>query len=303
MRRLLFTLLLLSGVATLAAQSFGWRWIAGPEGDDSTQQWFRKTMVGLQRPRQASIAIAATGPFMLYVNGRNVSAAAFLGSADAPSAYHFDVTRFLRADTNVVAVWLSPVPGSRRAGQIAVGCYGSYDDGRRFAMVSDSSWRCHRAEATTRPRHGECDDGRLHQPEWNQSACLPYAWGFAREVAPVPGTMPHEQRQVAAEWRVRRILSPESEQEGPDGVTFDFGEPFTGWVRITLRGAAEGEAISIGNFTYICRNATDEQACRRFTTGRQRLVTISGDKHFTREQIQSVEGLEIEAGTHQSYLY
>ncbi len=303
MRRLLLSLLLLAGGLTLTAQSFGWRWIAGPEGDDSTQQWFRKTVVGLQRPRQASIAIAATGPFMLYVNGRNVSAAAFLGFADAPSAYLFDVTRFLRADTNVVAVWLSPVPGSGRAGQVAVGCYGRYDDGRRFAMVSDSSWRCHRAEATTLPGHGECGDGRLHQAEWNRTSFLPYVWGFAREVDAVAGTVPYEQRQVTAGWRVRRILSPESEQEGPGGVTFDFGEPFTGWIRVTLRGAVEGEVIRIGGFTYICRNGTDEQACRRFTTGRQRRVTISGDKHFTREQIQSVEGLEIEAATHQSYLY
>lgn len=303
MRRLELLLLLLASALTLSAQSFGWHWIAGPVADDSTQQLFRKTLVGLQKPQQATIAIASTGPFMLYVNGRNVSTAAFLGSSDTPTAYSFDVTRFLRADTNVVAVWQSPVPGSRQAGRIAVNCYGRYADGRRFAMVSDSSWRCHRAESTTRPRHGEQEDGRLHHAEWNQSPFVPYLWGFAREVSPGPEAPPHERRQVFPEWRVSRILTPRSEQEGPDGITFDFGESFSGWIRVTLREAKEGEVLHIGDFTYICRNAIDEQACRRFTTSQQRQVTISGDKHFSREQIQNVEGLEIESGTHHSYLF
>lgn len=56
-----------------SAQEFGTQWVCHPAADDTSQIWFRKTFVTLQRPARAAVTIASTGRFQLFVNGRNVS--------------------------------------------------------------------------------------------------------------------------------------------------------------------------------------------------------------------------------------
>ena len=46
---------------------------------------------------------------------------------------------------------------------------------------------------------------------------------------------------------------------------------------------------------YICNGTIDEQAIGRFAMLPWRSVTITGDRRFKPEQVQNVEGLEMEA--------
>ena len=78
------------------------------------------------------------------------------------------------------------------------------------------------------------------------------------------------------------------------GVVYDFGTAFQGWVRVTLRDARVGEQVNVGGMVYVCTGQMDEQACRKFTLPVCRRVWIYGDAHFRKSQIQNVEGLVLE---------
>ena len=103
--------------------------------------------------------------------------------------------------------------------------------------------------------------------------------------------------------RMSHVLSAVDEVADSTGVTFDFGRPFRGWVRITLRGAKKGERLCFGEHSYICGGQMDEQAFPRFTITKQRFVKVSGDERFRREQIQNIEGVEVETYPHTHYQY
>lgn len=72
-------------------------------------------------------------------------------------------------------------------------------------------------------------------------------------------------------------------------LTFRFAD----YIRITLREAKKGERLEINGLVYICSGEMDEQAFRRLSTSRQKSITIKGDRHFRKSQIQKIEGLEI----------
>ena len=107
MQRLLFIILMLYATA-VQAQQIGTKWMTAPTPTDSACQWFRHTFIADKSPRRASVCIASNSRFVLYVNGRNVSAALYMPNRKAnenqPIAITFDVTRFLRPDSNTVSV-------------------------------------------------------------------------------------------------------------------------------------------------------------------------------------------------------
>lgn len=93
--------------------------------------------------------------------------------------------------------------------------------------------------------------------------------------------------------RLRHVLLPIAEYEDSLGLHYDFDRFFQGSVRITLREAKKGERLEINGLVYICSGEMDEQAFRRLSTSQQKTITIKGDRHFRKSQIQKIEGLEI----------
>lgn len=307
--------LLLSSIAAHAGQ-FGAEWMTPPSPADSSCQWFRRTFVSahaVRRPVRASVCVAADSRFVLYVNGRNVSTALFIYDSYAqPTAITFDVTRFLRPDSNTVAVLACPAPTAAPRGhaatppRVSISFFGTGPDGRHFAHSSADGWLCHPASTAVTAR-GELMDGR------------------ADALPPAYGDMPMAQWQpvaVAATTATpRHTLSAESlfghnplgynlltdcaayskytlrphyfDTEGR-AVTYDFAPGFYGLVRVTLRGCRRGERINIGDsLTYICSGELDEQAFCRFSPQYARKLTISGDRWFRPEQVQDVEVIGI----------
>ena len=311
------------------AQLFGAEWMTSPSPADSSCQWFRRTFISApsgKRPARASVCVAADSRFILYVNGRNVSTALFLNSHSStspipggtapggtrPTAITCDVTRFLRPDSNTVAVLACPAATATPHGhaatppRISVSFFGTGPDGHHFAHSSADGWLCH-AASTAVTAGGELTDGRAD--------ALPPAYGdmvMAQwqpvAIASAPATPRHS---LSAESMFghnplgytpltdnaaypHQTLRPHHFDTDGRTVTYDFMPGFCGFVRVTLRGCRRGERISIGsNLTYICSGEPDEQAFCRFSPQYARRIAISGDRWFRPGQVQDVEAIGI----------
>lgn len=174
-----------AAVATSAAQTasvgdFACRWMSHPTPDDTSHVWFSRTIVtdAKDMPRAAYIRVATTGRFVLYVNGRNVSTALFTPDRQkgdtAVSAIAYDVQRFLRTDTNTIALLYCPSMRTRR--QVSVCFYGIAADSSHFAVSGtdrpcfalngNAGWLCRHADTWQTHDGGEAMNRNLYPHRW-----------------------------------------------------------------------------------------------------------------------------------------
>ena len=317
MQRLLFIIMLLYATA-VEAQQMGAKWMTAPAASDSACQWFRRTFVADERPRRASVCIASCSPFVLYVNGRNVSTALYMPDRNPndhqPMAITYDVTRFLRPDSNTVAV-LCKEPA------VAVNFFGTTVGQCRFSYSSPDGWLCH-AASTSITSCGELMDGRANAQSLAYGDMMLAQWrpasvlgGNFFAVDSFAGNSKGNSQSNAVAYlglsgesifgyhpfsynpltdnavRTYKILRPRYFDPAYRSIACNFAPGFYGFVRVTLRGCKRGERIRIGNLVYICSGEMDEQAFCRFTHQYARQIIISGDRHFNPDQIQDVEAL------------
>lgn len=286
---------------SVAAQ-FGMSWIAHPQPDSTSQVWFRNTYTTTGRPQRSCITVATTGYVQLFVNGRNVSTEALAPFRHEPSAKPlattYDVTRFMRADSNTVAVWYSPAVPHMEKRQIAVDFHGKDKDGNPFCHSSGNDWICRRASTSLNTDGKESTDATAYGLKWNSADYAPACWLNAAESGTQPDE-PTETRQAwyeaARTWRIRQ--QQHFDIEG-DSIVYDFGAAFHGMLRVTLRGTRRGQRINIGGMRYTCCGEPDEQAIQRFTTTNARRIMICGDERFNIEHIRKVEVMELDTYTH-----
>lgn len=186
MLRLLHILILFIASAATAAAStattgdFDCRWMSHPTPDDTSHVWFSRTIVTSEKdmPRAAYIRVATTGRFVLYVNGRNVSTALFTPDRQkgdtAVAAIAYDVQRFLRTDTNTIALLYCPSMRTRR--QVSVCFYGiaadsshfavSGTDRPSFALNGNAGWLCRHADTWQTHDGGEAMNRNLYPYRW-----------------------------------------------------------------------------------------------------------------------------------------
>lgn len=316
-RLLLSFLLLLALWIPAAAQQFSNSWMHCPEPDDTSHVWFCRTYLPGQSagvaPRAAFLHVATTGRFVLYVNGRNVSTSLFMPRRDGRDTtavgYDFDVRRFLRSDTNTVALLYCPSSATRR--QLSVAFYGVRADSSRFAMTGAEGWLCRRSEEW-QTAGGEALDRSVYC--YNRAdRNLPLAlWTPAEGCEWTSSTLPHPFRDygLAAEdifgysplrpniltddaVHIQRVSRPLYTEQSGDSLVCHFAPGVYGFARVTLRGCRRGEMLRIGNLLYTCSGDNDEQAFARFTPANSNIVVITGDSHFKTEQVQLVEVLTI----------
>lgn len=289
------------------SQEWGTRWICHPKASDTAQVWFRKRVETTAPQEKAFITVASTGRFRLYVNERNVVTDPFLGAIDSLEKhikqYTIDVSRFLEGRETTIAVWYAPTSKRRSDKQLSLEFYGKDQRGKPFYAQADGSWFCKEASSATLGAGREAIDATRYDKLWHSTELKEKDWLRPMDSAdtltlPLQDTSPLYQG-----IRMSHVLSAVDEVADSTGVTFDFGRPFRGWVRITLRGAKKGERLCFGEHSYICGGQMDEQAFPRFTITRQRFVKVSGDERFRREQIQNIEGVEVETYPHTHYQY
>ena len=205
MLRLLHILILFIASAATAAAStattgdFDCRWLSHPTPDDTSHVWFSRTIVTSKKdmPRAAYIRVATTGRFVLYVNGRNVSTALFTPDRQkgdtAVAAIAYDVQRFLRTDTNTIALLYCPSMRTRR--QVSVSFYGIAADSSHFAVSGtdrpcfalngNAGWLCRHADTWQTHDGGEAMNRNLYPYRWTD-ANQPLALWLAVEETATP---------------------------------------------------------------------------------------------------------------------
>ena len=204
MLRLLHILILFIASAATAATStattgdFDCRWMSHPTPDDTSHVWFSRTIVTSEKdmPRAAYIRVATTGRFVLYVNGRNVSTALFTPDRQkgdtAVAAIAYDVQRFLRTDTNTIALLYCPSMRTRR--QVSVCFYGIAADNSHFAVSGtdrpcfalngNAGWLCRHADTWQTHDGGEAMNRNLYPYRWTDANQPLAMWQAVEETAP-----------------------------------------------------------------------------------------------------------------------
>lgn len=168
-----------------------------PTPDDTSHVWFSRTIVTSAKnmPRAAYIRVATTGRFVLYVNGRNVSTALFTPDRQkgdtAVAAIAYDVQRFLRTDTNTIALLYCPSMRTRR--QVSVCFYGIAADSSHFAVSGtdrpcfalngNAGWLCRHADTWQTHDGGEAMNRNLYPYRWTDANQPLALWKTVEETA------------------------------------------------------------------------------------------------------------------------
>lgn len=304
MRHALLVMALAAAIAA-AARDWGLSWIACTAAGGQGQALFRRTFTLAERPVSARITVASGGLYELYVNGYNVTTDVLeplpASPCGAVAVTDYEVGRFLRAGDNVVAVWYSPLAPCRK--QLALSLCARYPGGGGFAMNADSTWMCRPAGAESTPGGAETIDGNAFSPCWNRAGEPVMGWDFASQTDTLqPSRLVHKGHLRRA-MRIGRISRHTFLDDDGRNVAYRFASPFCGWVRVTLRGMHRGDTLCVNGLTYICTGEADEQACRRFTTSLSDIAVISGPDGFSRENIMSVEAIDIWEYLRTSYMY
>ena len=311
MFRLIHILILFAAsLATATAGDFGCRWMSHPAPDDTSHVWFRRTLVIEEQdmPRTAYIHVATTGRFVLYVNGRNVSIALFTPDRTPNDttvmAISYDVRRFLRPDSNTIALLYCPSTRTRR--QVSISFYGIAADSSRFATNDTDGWLCRHADTWQTHDGGEAMNRNTYPYRWtdtNQPLTLWLAVGqistsqhhttstllSAEDICGYSPVRINPLVDNAA--HMRRIYTPLFTEQSADTLIVHLVPNERHLIRVTLRGCRRGERISIGNLHYVCTGEIDEQAFARFTPTNSNTIIITGDSHFRSEQVQEVESI------------
>lgn len=315
-----------AAASTATAGDFGCRWMSHPAPDDTSHVWFRRTFVIEEQdiPRTAYIHVATTGRFVLYVNGRNVSTALFTPDRTPNDttvmAISYDVRRFLRPDSNTIALLYCPSTRTRR--QVSVSFYGIAADSSHFATNDTDGWLCRHADTWQTHDGGEAMNRNTYPYRWTDTD-QPLALWQAVEQISTPhhhnttppqhlNTTPSQHNTtstpISAEdicgyspvrinplvdnaAHMRRIYTPLFTEQSADTLIVHLVPNERHLIRVTLRGCRRGERISIGNLHYVCTGEIDEQAFARFTPTSSNTIIITGDSHFQSEQVQEVESI------------
>lgn len=197
-----------TAASTATAGDFDCRWMSHPTPDDTSHVWFSRTIVTSAKdmPRAAYIRVATTGRFVLYVNGRNVSTALFTPDRQkgdtAVAAIAYDVQRFLRTDTNTIALLYCPSMRTRR--QVSVCFYGIAADSSHFAVSGtdrpcfalngNAGWLCRHADTWQTHDGGEAMNRNLYPYRWTDANQPLALWLAVEETSPsqhLTTTTPH----------------------------------------------------------------------------------------------------------------
>ncbi len=315
-----------AAASTATAGDFGCRWMSHPAPDDTSHVWFRRTLVTEEQdmPRTAYIHVATTGRFVLYVNGRNVSTALFTPDRTPNDttvmAISYDVRRFLRPDSNTIALLYCPSTRTRR--QVSVSFYGIAADSSHFATNDTDGWLCRHADTWQTHDGGEAMNRNTYPYRWTDTNQPLALWQAVEQTSTSHHhntTTPHHHNTTPPQHlntlpllsaedicgyspvrinplvdnaaHMRRIYTPLFTEQSTNTLIVHLVPNERHLIRVTLRGCRRGERISIGNLHYVCTGEIDEQAFARFTPTSSNTIIITGDSHFQSEQVQEVESI------------
>lgn len=274
---------------------------------------FRRTFdVPQEGAVDAIVRVCGLGAFNLFINGQRIGDGWLdpIGSDYRKVAYYktFDIAKYLRPGENVVA--LEVVDGWYGQGVVWGGGFGFGSpkllaevewvdrSGKTHSFGTEAGWKV-RFGPTLRSNlyAGELRDARLVPTEWMLPGFDDSAWAAAVETQ--PGS-PRLVSQVAPSIKEIRRIQPVARSMPKPGVfVFDFGEHFSGVVRLRIRDAKPGQTVTVqfGDFlspdgrvdhslmkpcdvrqtlTYVCRGGETEEWTPTFTYFGFRYAEVTG---------------------------
>lgn len=222
--------------------------LLGHQGEDDTQAcavYVRREFRLKERVVLAVVFISGLGHYELRLNGDKVGSSVLdPGWTDyrkkALYASH-DVTALVR-DRNAVGVILGNGRHTRSYGyeapRMTCRIEVEYESGERDVLLSDGSWRTSPGPLQENGiYYGERYDARVDIDGWDRPGFDDGAWDKAATAAGYPLVS-----QAMPPVRVTERLAPKSVDRLPSGAfIYDFGQNFTGWVRLKVEGPAGAE--------------------------------------------------------------
>mgnify|MGYP001313601350 CR=1 FL=1 len=273
----------------LSPEEWTAQWIGADES--IAAPLFRKTFHIAKTIKQASISVSGLGYFELYMNGNRVGDHVLVPNwTDYDNRqiegllYPFDdqtskrvnylqyaVTGNIQQGENTIGVMLGngfynqterTIEGKMSYGtpRLIVQLALTYEDGTMEYIRSDDSWKSSPGPIVfNNVFYGEIYDARLEQPGWGNCSFDDSSWDYARLVRSPKGQLT---AQLSPPDKKISTLKPISRAE-PKPLTyiFDFGQNFSGWVRIRMQGNA-GQQVMM-KFAENCSpdGALDTNSC------------------------------------------
>lgn len=248
------------------------QWIGADEAISAPL--FRTTFRIDKAVKRAALCISGLGYFELYMNGgqigdhvlvpnwtdydnRRIEGLLYPFDDQTVKRVHYiqhSVADRLRPGDNAIGVMLGngfynqterTVEGTMRYGspKLIMQLDIAYEDGTTDRFISDPGWKCSPGPIVfNNVFYGEVYDARLEQSGWTEPGFDDSCWDRARLVRPPAGRL---LAQMSPPDKRIGTLTPISRTEvRPDVYVFDFGQNFSGWVRIRIQGSA-GHRIAI----------------------------------------------------------
>ena len=217
--------------------------------------------------RRARVYISGIGYYELYINGKKVGdrvlePASSYYNNDQPFKLRtrviyatYDVTNLLHRGTNAIGVilgngWYSaendvaPAPVGRSPygdrPRLILQMNAETSSGETRSIFSDTSWRTHPGPITYNDIfHGETYDARLEQHGWDTPGFNGGSWSSAALAESPSGVLISEMlppERVVETIQPVKLLVPKDPEGFWGTYVYDFGQLFSGWVRIKLSG-------------------------------------------------------------------
>lgn len=211
---------------------------------------FRKEFTITKPVAKARIYISGLGYYELRLNGEKVGDRVLEpGQTDYTKTVLYsvyDLTKLLQPGKNAVGImlgngrycrfhWNNTVQGYDGYPKTRAEIHITYSDGTKEIIATDESWVTTRGPIGVNGIYqGEVYDARQEIPGWDLPGDVCGQWKPAIIVPSPGGTM---RVQVVPPIKVTRRFQPVSLSSPVPGVyIYDFGQNFTGWVKLTVRG-------------------------------------------------------------------
>jgi len=317
------------------------KWIAAEKGVSSPI--FRRS-ISIEKPvTRARVYISGIGYNELFINGQKVGDRVL---DPAPTYYNndqdfklnsrvlysvYDVTQFLHAGANAIGVmlghgWYSaegdvkPSPSGRTPygdrPRLILQMNVELEDSQTLSVVSDSNWKTSPGPITYNDLfNGETYDARLEQPGWANAGFDDSSWKGALPVEPPNGNLCAEllpPTRVLQTLPSVKMIVPKDPEFFDKTYVYDFGQAFSGWVRIRVSGPRGAKLImkygsriypdntldnrsnmppgaeALQTDTYILKGGGTEEWEPRFTLHGFRYVEVRGFRDAP--SVESIEG-------------
>jgi hypothetical protein len=136
----------------------------------------------------------------------------------------------------------------------------TYEDGSTDAIVTDTSWQFTSSPVFENDIYdGEAYDARREKPGWAKPGFDDSDWKTAKESAP-PSDDVKRRPQRTQPIEVTESLEPASMWTHNGAYVIDFGQNHAGWLELTIRGANEGDEITLEHAELITDNGDIDTA-------------------------------------------